>query len=99
MLRSRSSVWAASAKPDEHRAADPPLDEGLDISRRLECGRGGLVRLSPLLAGDRVLDPSGAADQDEAADIEVRAGHDMEGHAGAEGVAEKVTRVRCRSWR
>ena len=78
---------------DEHRAADPLLDESLDISRILECRRGGLVRFSPLLAADRVLHAPGAADQDEPTDIEVRAGHDMKGDPRAEGVAQEITRA------
>jgi hypothetical protein len=65
-------------------------DEALDVPGALECGGGGLVRRSPLLAGDRVLDSSGAADQDEATDVEIRARNDMKGDAGPEGVAEEV---------
>ena len=93
LLRSRSSVWAASARLDEHRVAHPPIDEGLDVPRGLECRRRGLVRLAPLPAGAGVLDPTGAADQDEATDIQVRAGRDVQGHPGAERVAQEITPV------
>ena len=80
---------------DEHRAADPPLDEGLDVPRLLECVGGAPVGLSAFLAGHRVLDAARAADQDEATDIEIRARHDVKSDTCAERVAEEVTTVRA----
>ena len=61
--------------------------------------RRWLVGLSALLPGDRILHSTRGADQDEAADIEIRARRDVEGHARSEGVAQEVTAAsadRCR---
>ena len=67
------------------------LDEGVDVPRVLECRGDAIVGLSPRFAGERVLDASGAADQDESTDVEVRGRHHVKGDTRPEGVAQEVT--------
>ena len=79
-------------QPDEHRTADPAIDERIDVARGLEGGRGGLVGLPPPGAGDRVLDAAGGADQHQAAEVQVGSRGHMQCHPGPQRVAEQVTR-------
>ncbi len=76
---------------NEHGTADPLFDEGLDVPGIFERCGDALIRRPPLFAGHRVLDASGAADQNESTDVEVRTCHHMKGDTRPEGVAQEVT--------
>ena len=94
VLRRRSARPSASSggQPIEHRAAQPLVEESVDVARGLELVGQRLVGQAPAFAFGRVLDAAGGADEDHPAHGQIGPRHHVKRNPCPQRVAQQVAR-------